>query len=201
MILVSGLALVLVWALVVAAYRVADAHRPTAESVSAYAHSLDLAALTPEQRRAALERLVKQLNSLDFESRRAVRLGRGWEGVLGEMTDAERLWFVQETLPRGVQQMLDAFEALPEDKRRRAIEDSLRRLREARARFPSATPSGPVTPPEVSEEMQRQIVGIGLKAFYTQSSAQTKAELAPVLEEMQRLMESGRLIYERRRRE
>lgn len=197
----TGLALVLVWGVVVAGYRIAGALRPTPEKVSAYAKSLDLAAMSAGERHLALERLAKQLNALDYEARRRVRLGRVWGQLFDQMTDAEKLWFVEQTLPSGVKQMLDAFEALPEDKRRRAVEDSMRRLREARAGIQAGGVPGPTNQPIMSEEMRRQIVAIGMKSFYSQSSAQTKAELAPVLEEMQRVMESGRLLRNRRRRD
>jgi hypothetical protein len=96
----------------------------------------------------------------------------------------------------GFKQMLTSFEQLPEEKRRRAVDDALRRLREERDQIAAGQgrPNRGSTngPPVLSEELQAKVRTIGLKTFYSQSSAQTKAELAPVLEELQRVMESGR---------
>jgi len=195
----AGLGLVLVWGAVFVGYRIAGSLRPTPEKLAAYASALDLTTLTPDQRKAALERLAKELNALDYEARRQARINSAWDNLFRQMTDAEKAWFVEQTLPAGVRQMLEAFETLPEDKRRKAVEDSVKRLREARAKVQSDGMPARTNAAVMSEEMQRQIVSLGMKTFYSESSAQTKAELAPVLEEMQQLMESGRLIRRQRR--
>jgi hypothetical protein len=195
----AGLALVLVWAGVWAGFRIAESRRVTPEKVTAYATALDLSGLSGGARAEALERLAGMLNALGYEDRRALRMNRTLERLFEQMTDAEKVWFVENTLPTGLQQMLTAFEALPEDKRQRAVNDSLRRLREARSEIQRGQGQEPSDKVFVSEEMQRRMVEVGLKTFYAESSAQTKAELAPVLEEMQRLMESGRLLRDRRR--
>jgi hypothetical protein len=91
---------------------------------------------------------------------------------------------------------------MPEDKRRRAVEESLKRLREARSQMSAdelSRNSGTNREPELSPELQAKVRTIGLKSFYSQSSAQTKAELAPLLEELQRVMESGRMNRGERR--
>jgi hypothetical protein len=112
------------------------------------------------------------------------------------MTDEERAAFIDATMPTGFKQMIEAFEQLPADKRHKAIDDALRRLRQTEAQMEDSSPDGPAPdtngPPPLSPELETKIRTIGLKTFYSQSSAQTKAELAPVLEELQRVMESGR---------
>jgi len=100
-------------------------------------------------------------------------------------------------MPTGFKQMITAFEQQSEEKRKRAIDEALKRLKETQSEVqtgqnPSA--SGDTNrPPPLSPELEAKVRTIGLKSFYSQSSAQTKAELAPVLEELQRLMESGRM--------
>ena len=50
----------------------------------------------------------------------------------------------------------------------------------------------------LNQELQDKVTQMGLQTFYGKSSAQTKAELAPFLEEMQRTMESSRMLREQR---
>ena len=188
-------AVLAIWAAALIGIAVARSFKMTAEKARAYAASVDLSKLSAEARAKALRKLADMLNALTPEERRKARLDHLTWAWFAQMTEDEKTAFIEATMPTGFKQMLTAFEQLPEDKRRRTVDDALRRLREAQTGPGSGTNtnSGATNgQPPLSEELQARVRTIGLKTFYSQSSAQTKAELAPVLEEMQRAMESGR---------
>jgi hypothetical protein len=191
------LSVVVIWVIATIGYAIAKNARVTADKVKAYVTSVDFGKLSGDARAKAIQKLAKMLNSLSLEERRSARLERVTWAWLNEMTEEEKGTFIEATMPTGFKQMLTSFEQLPEDKRRRAIDDSLRRLKEAQGKAMAGEGNPPVGTngqPVLSEELQAKIRTIGLKTFYSQSSAQTKAELAPVLEELQRSMESGRAL-------
>jgi len=191
----SAVAVLVIWLVAIGGYQIAKNARVTAEKVKAYVESVDLSKLSGDARAKAIRRLADMLNALSLEERRKARLERLARNWLEQMNDEEKASFIEATMPTGFKQMIEAFEQLPDDKRRKAIDDTLRQLRQSQARLDdSADGPAPDTngPPPLSPELEAKIRTIGLKTFYSQSSAQTKAELAPVLEELQRTMESGR---------
>lgn len=195
--------LVLAWLLAYSGFRLVRSLKPTPDKVRALIRSNDLASLTPEQRRIVLRKLATLLNQLSPEDRRTARMAPEWRAFLDQMTDAEKAELLEETLPSGVTQMLAAFEQMPENKRRQAIEDSVRRLREARLQAdpdadPASSTNGSLDGMELTPELREKVVSTGLKTFMDQGSADTKAQLQPLLEELQRSMESGRGFPRRR---
>jgi hypothetical protein len=190
----AGLATI--WVLAICGYMISGSLRVTGEKVRAYVESVDLSKLSATDRAAALNRLAEMLNKLSFEERQQMRLGRTAEQWFRQMTEEERGEFIEATMPTGFKQMITAFEQQPEDKRKRAIDEALKRLRETNAQVQGGQNPGSANvtnQPPLSPELEAKVRTIGLKSFYSQSSAQTKAELAPVLEELQRVMESGRM--------
>ena len=190
------LAVVAIWLVAMTGYTIAKNRKMTEEKVRAYAESVDLSKLSGDARARAIKRLADMLNALSLEERRKARLDRLTWVWLNAMTEEEKAAFIEATMPTGFKQMITAFEQLPDDKRKQTIDDAMRRLREDGGRQGfgprRGNTQGTNAPPPLSDQLQAQIRTIGLKTFYSQSSAQTKAELAPLLDEMQRVMESGR---------
>jgi hypothetical protein len=195
-VIITGGAICAIWLVAVAGYRIAENRKITAEKVQAYAASVDISKLSAAERAKALRELAEKLNALSLEERRKARVDRTARDWFERMTEEEKAGFIEATMPTGFKQMLTGFEQMPEEKRRESIDQALSRLRRAREEggrgAVGGNRGGTNGAPVLSDELQAQIRSIGLKTFYSQSSAQTKAELAPLLEELQRVMESGR---------
>lgn len=192
----AAISLVGLWVVVWAGHWYFETVKMTADKVQAYMESVELNKLTGAARAEAILELEAKLNALSYEERQRLQTRHLLNRWFAEMTDAEKAQFIEATMPTGIKQMINAFEQLPEDKRRQAIDDAMKNLRAAENGSPTsgtnAPPNGTNAPPPISPELEAKIRTIGLKAFYSQSSAETKAEAAPLLEELQRVMESGR---------
>jgi hypothetical protein len=193
-VLLAVAALIVIWLLALAGYEIAKNATVTPDKVRAYIASVDFSHLTAAERDAAIARLAAMLNALTLEERQSLRLERlAW---FNQMTEAEKSKFLDATLPTGFKQMLAAFEDMPTDKRKHVIDQAVKQMQDANASLaaggqaPPAGRNGAV----LSPELQEKVTKIGLQSFYSQSSAETKAEMAPLLEEMQHTMESGRMM-------
>ena len=188
--------LLLAWLISWGGFHFARESKMTAEKVAAFVSENDLSKLSGSARQKALQELADKLNALSAEERRKARGERLWASWFEQMTEEEKGRFIEDTMPAGTKQMLEAFEKLPEEKRRKAVDDAVKRLRE-QGNSPSV-PGGLRADrdgrQQLSPELQKKAVETGLKTFFTQSSAQTKAELAPLMEEIQRAMETGRMF-------
>ena len=133
------------------------------------------------------------LNALTLEERQSLRLDRtAW---FEKMTEDEKGNFLEATMPTGIKQMLDAFEAMPPDKQQRVVNDAIKQMKAAQDKLAAGgSPPPNANPSALSPELQEKMMKMGLQSFYSQSSAQTKAELAPLLEQIQQMMESGRMM-------
>jgi hypothetical protein len=199
-ILAAAAAVVLIWFLAIAGYQMAQNMKVTPDKVRAYTASVDFAQLSPSDRASAIQKLAAMLNALTLEERQSLRFDHTYYQWFEKMTEAEKSAFLAATMPTGFKQMIGAFENLPADKRKRAVDQSVKQMKDAREKMaatgqlPPAGTNGVVLSPELQEEVTR----IGLQSLYSQSSSQTKAELAPFLEELQRTMEAGRLLRQPR---
>ena len=189
-------AIAAVWLAAWAGFYFFENRKVTADKVRVYVESVDFSKLTGAARAQALKDLTDKLNSLSYEERQRLRGDKLMQDWFATMTDDEKAQFIEATMPTGFKQMIGAFEQMPDDKRRKAIDDALKNLRAANGRNPGGggPRGGTNAPPPISPELEAKVRSIGLNSFYSQSSAQTKAELAPLLEELQRQMESGRML-------
>lgn len=189
-------AIALAWLLAWSGYVIFGHAKMTAEKVRQFQRSMDFAHLSEADRLKALKHLAEMLNALSPEERARWRLDLDW---FRELSDNEKAFFIDAFMPGEMQLALKMFEKMPKEQQQKEIDSALKELR-ANAQNPRAgrenlmnSTNGPLLSPELDAKIRT----IGLNALYTKGSAQTKADLAPLLIEVQHQLESGQLNMNR----
>jgi hypothetical protein len=190
----AAVALVAIWTLALAIFHFSARAKITAEKVRQFIEATDLGQLPAAQREQAIIDLENKVNSLSLEERMKWRREDSWKKWFAEMTETERKQFIESTLPTGFKQMMDSFSQLPSDQRKKLIDDAVKNLQLAGSGGVdrSVGDYGKNGPPPLSPELEKDVREIGLTEVYADSSAETKAELAPLLEQIQAQIQRGR---------
>lgn len=178
--LVGGAVLAAVWLLAIAGIAIARSQAVTLEEVVAFAREVSLDGLSAEERRQRIDELAAKVNALEFDGRRRGEIRDAVRDRFAEMTPAERSAYIEATLPRGMQQMMQAVNEMPREERRALVE---RALADMRGREGEAERQR--MEEEVGRETVDRIVEEGMKSFMRDASAESKLDLQPLIEQMQ----------------
>lgn len=196
---IAASAILVIWAVAGGGYWIARSMKMTAEKVMRYTQSVDLSKLSGDERHRAILRLAAMLNAVPRDERRHAHWGDVWHSWFKEMTESEKEEFISATLPTDIKQMLDAFEKMTPEKRKKTVDEAIRNMRKDEDQQASRSDNSSTNNAntnkvvaQLSPEAEQRMQTLGLRTFYSESSAESKAELAPLLEEIQHQMESGR---------
>jgi hypothetical protein len=175
----TGALLAAVWLIAAIVIHFARASQPTAASVTAYEHSLDLDSLQGDARARAIARMESMVNRISFEERQQLNRDRVTRDFFEKLTADEQDAYLDATLPTGFQQLMDSFNKMDPLKRQQIVHDALTRMKD--------NPGGPPQGPDA--KIAQHVIDEGLKSYYKDADADVKLDLAPLVEQMQKNLE------------
>lgn len=186
MLIQALIALVLVWGVVTAIRAFAGSKRVTAEKIQVEIEAAafeDWSDGIPEgavmsEREEEIAKIAGMFNELDFAERDAARRDRIGEDFFRRLAPSEKESFVELTIEKSMQSLMRALDAMSSEERRKVVERGLREIDEGRTEEEMRRAE------EMSEELLDRITEEGMKAYFDEAGADTKLDLAPLMEAM-----------------
>jgi len=126
------------------------------------------------------------VNGLDFAEREKARDKRIGENFFRKLAQPEKEMFIDLTLEKSMETFIKALDALDPEQRRKFVEDGLREIEDG------LTEAEMKRTREMSEDLLRRITDEGMKSYFENASADTKIDLAPLMEAMDEVMKGMR---------
>jgi hypothetical protein len=175
--------LLVIWAIAGAGIYWARSVKPTPESVIRYLDQHPLAEADAAGRTHAMEAVAKQLNQLGYDQRREVRMSRKLDQFFRGLPPDDQSRFLDLTLPTGFKQMMDALNKMTPEKRKQFVDKALADMKKHEG---DDVPEDKRTLDANAQKMIDQ----GFRSFYSDASAQTKMDVAPLIEQIQRNLQN-----------
>ncbi|MCW1924414.1 hypothetical protein OKA05_17745 [Luteolibacter arcticus] len=187
----TALLLALIWGGVVAMRAFAGSREVTAEKVN---REIEAAAFddwagregTDSGREKKLREIAGLVNRLDFAERQKTREDRTTEGFFRRMSPPEKKLFIDLTVRESMGKFMEAMDALPPEKRKEFVEQGLREIESGKTEEEMARAR------ELGDDLLETIAGEGMRAYFEKASADTKLDLAPLMESMNEVMQGLR---------
>lgn len=188
--------LVIVWAAVWAVRAYAGSRKLTAERVNreiAAANFEDWSAREaagegPEgsRRMEKIEEIAGMVNRLDFAEREKNRQNRGGEEFFRKLSREEKNRFIDLTVTESMNRFMESLDAMPPAQRRKFVEQGLKEIEDGR------TADEMTRAKDMGADLLEKISQEGMRAYFEKSSADTKLDLAPLMEAVNETMQGLR---------
>lgn len=137
-------------------------------------------------RHKMITEIADMVNGLDFAEREKAREDRIGENFFRKLAYPEKERFIDLTIKKSMATFMKALDALDPEQRRKFVEDGLREIEDGR------TEEEMKRTREMGEDLLGRIADEGMKSYFENASADTKIDLAPLMEAMDDVMKGMR---------
>ena len=186
--------LALVWIVVFAVRSFASSKKITAERLDREVAALAFAdwsensgsAAEAKKREKEIRNIAEMVNQLDFKERERNRESRSGEKFFSKLSPNEKELFVNLTIVESMSRFMEALDQMPEGQRRSFVEKGLQEIQAGR------TEEEMQRAEQLDEKLLTRISEEGMRAYFDKASAETKMDLAPLMEAMNEVMQGLR---------
>lgn len=191
----ATLVLLLVWGCVWGIRAYAGSRKITAERIDhevSEAHFADwsendqINTAEAARREKELRRIAGLFNRLDFQEREKNRENRGGEKFFNTLSAREKGMFIDLTIMESMSRFMESLDAMKPEQRKKFVEQGLKEISEGRTQEEMARADA------LGSDLLDKISEQGMKAYFEKSSADTKLDLAPLMEAMNETMQGLR---------
>jgi len=139
-----------------------------------------------EERENEIRRIADMVNRLDFEERQKNRENQSAEDFFRKLDAREKNLFVDLTIVETMGRFMEALDQMPPEQRKDFVQKGLSEIQEGRTEEDMARAQ------EMDEDLLTKISEEGMRAYFNEASADTKLDLAPLMEAMNEVMQGLR---------